>query len=63
MGNSNAVIIFTERRCLMNDTSAICICYVSVYEDSKGFVLELEDRRSVRDEFRNGPGRDFSPGL
>jgi len=55
MGNRNAVIIFTKGRRLMNDTSAICICYISVYEDPKCFILELECRRSVRDEFRNEP--------
>jgi hypothetical protein len=63
MGNGNAVIIFTEGGRLMNDTSAICICYISIYEDSKCFVLELEGRRSVRDEFRNEPGKNSLPGL
>ena len=63
MGNGNAVIIFTKGRRLVNDTSAVCICYISVDEDSKCFVLELEGRRSIRDEFRNEPGEDPLPGL
>lgn len=63
MGNGNAVIIFTEGRRLMNDTGAICICYISVYEDSKCFVLELENRRSVKDKFRNEPSTGPLPGL
>lgn len=59
MGNGNAVIIFTKTWRLMNDTSAISICHVSVYKDSKRFILELGGREEVKNKSRNAFSVDF----
>jgi hypothetical protein len=41
--DSNAVIIFTESGCLVNDTSSIRVSHVGVNKHPKGFILELQN--------------------
>lgn len=43
MSNSNAVIIFTECRRLVNDTCAILIGNIGIHENAERLVLELGD--------------------
>ena len=35
------MIVFSESRCLVNDTGTILVSYVRVGDDSEGLVLEL----------------------
>jgi len=44
----NTVIVFTEARCLMNDTGAILIRHISVHNYAEGSILILCKDRTVR---------------
>lgn len=42
MSDSDAVIVFTKSRCLMNYTCTIGIGHVSVYQNSESFIFKLK---------------------
>ena len=39
--DTDAIIIFTERRSLMNDTGTISIGHISIYKNLESLVLKL----------------------
>lgn len=41
MSHRDTMIIFTKRRCLMNDACAIYIRHIGVYQDSECLIFEL----------------------
>ena len=41
MGNGNAVIVFTKRRSLVDDTSTVRIGNVGIDQNPEGFIFEL----------------------
>jgi hypothetical protein len=44
MGDGNAVIVFTKRRRLVDDTSTVRIGNVGIDQNPEGLVLELMER-------------------
>ena len=47
MSDGNSMVVFTEGRCLMNDTRYICVGDVSINKNSECFVFKLQDGRWV----------------
>jgi len=45
MSECNTVIVVTERRGLVDDTSTVRTCYVVINEDAECFVFKLQHVR------------------